>query len=139
MPHLEPGAELALTRVVAGEDLASSLSADPDDAFPAVFATSRMVALMELAASRLMRPLLREGELSVGVSIEVTHEAATPPGARVDVTARFRGREGKIFVFEVEASDPGGTIGRGTHRRAIVSTERLVTGAAKRASSSTEG
>ena len=43
----------------------------PTDAFPEVFSTSRMIALMELAAARAMRPLLGEGQLSVGVSIMV--------------------------------------------------------------------
>jgi fluoroacetyl-CoA thioesterase len=117
---------------VAPSDLASALNLEPADAFPPVFATARMVALMELAAARVLRPLLRAGELSVGVSIDVVHTAATPPGATVTATAKFVGREGKLFLFEVSAADNGGEIGRGRHKRAIVSTERLVAGAAQR-------
>jgi fluoroacetyl-CoA thioesterase len=117
---------------VAPSDLASALNLEPADAFPPVFATSRMVALMELAASRVLRPHLREGETSVGVSLDVAHTAATPPGATVTATARFTGREGKLFVFEVLAADDAGEIGRCTHQRAVVTTERLVAGAARR-------
>ena len=117
---------------VAPSDLASALNLEPADAFPPVFATSRMVALMELAASRVLRPHLREGETSVGVSLDVAHTAATPPGATVTATARFVGREGKLFVFEVLAADNAGEIGRCTHKRAIVTVERLVGGAARR-------
>lgn len=117
---------------VAPSDLASALNLEPADAFPPVFATSRMVALMELAASRVLRPHLREGETSVGVSLDVVHSAATPPGATVTATARFTGREGKLFVFEVLAADDAGEIGRCTHKRAVVTTERLVAGAARR-------
>jgi fluoroacetyl-CoA thioesterase len=117
---------------VAPSDLASALNLEPADAFPPVFATSRMVALMELAASRVLRPHLREGETSVGVSLDVTHTAATPPGATVTATARFTGRDGKLFVFEVLAADNAGEIGRCTHKRAVVATERLVAGAARR-------
>ena len=117
---------------VAPSDLASALNLEPADAFPPVFATSRMVALMELAASRVLRPHLREGETSVGVSLDVAHTAATPPGATVTATARFVEREGKLFVFEVLAADNAGEIGRGTHKRAIVTVERLVGGAARR-------
>lgn len=135
MAELANGARFTISRVVANEDLASALSPDPEDRFPEVFATSRMVAVMELAAARLMRPLLEEGQLSVGVSIEVTHDAATPPGAEVRATATFVAREGKIFVFSVKAEDPAGRIGGGTHRRAIVNTERLVRAAAERAAS----
>ncbi|HVR43149.1 MAG TPA: thioesterase [Thermoanaerobaculia bacterium] len=129
---LREGASFTITRLVAESDLASSLSPDPEDRFPRVFATARMVAMMELTAARLMRPLLGKGELSVGVSIDVVHEAATPPGVEVKTTARFLGTEGKTFLFEVTAEDPGGRIGAGKHRRAIVTDERLVSGAAKR-------
>ncbi len=47
-------------------------------------------------------------------------------------TATYRGRDGKLFVFEVVAYDPAGKIGSGTHKRAIVSRDRLLAGAAKR-------
>ena len=117
---------------VAPSDLANMLNLEPGDAFPPVFATSRMVGLMEVAAARVLRPHLREGEASVGVSVDVVHSAATPPGVTVTATARFVGREGKLFLFEVAASDNAGEIGRGTHKRAIVSAERLVAGATRR-------
>jgi len=118
--------------VVGPEDLANSLPLQTGDAFPAVFATARMVALMEIAASRVLKPLLGPGELSVGVTVDITHTAPTPPGAQVTATARYTGREGKLYLFEVTASDPGGEIGRGWHKRAIVTSERLLSGAARR-------
>jgi predicted thioesterase len=129
-PAIDSTASASLT--VALSDLASVLNLEPEDAFPPVFATSRMVALMELAAARVLRPCLREGEVSVGVSVDVVHTAATPPGATVTATAKFLGRDGKLFLFEVSATDDGGEIGRGTHKRAVVAAERLVAGAARR-------
>ena len=129
-PDLDSTATAHFT--VALSDLASALNLEPEDAFPPVFSTSRMVALMELAAARVLRPHLRSGELSVGVSLDVVHTAATPPGATVSATAKFLGREGKLFVFEVLASDDAGEIGRCTHKRAVVTAERLVAGAARR-------
>ena len=117
---------------VAPSDLANTLNLEPGDAFPPVFATSRMVGLMEVAAARVLRPHLGPGELSVGVSLDVTHTAATPPGATVTATAKFVGREGKLFLFEVSAADNAGEVGRGTHKRAVVTTERLLAGAARR-------
>jgi fluoroacetyl-CoA thioesterase len=118
--------------VVGPADLASAVALEPGDTFPAVFATARMVALMEVAAARLLRPCLGPGEMSVGVAVEVTHTAPTPAGATVTATARYVGREGKLFVFEVTAEDGGGEVGRGRHQRAIVSAERLERGAARR-------
>ncbi|HEY1433758.1 MAG TPA: thioesterase, partial [Thermoanaerobaculia bacterium] len=110
----------------------SAFRLGPEDAFPPVFATARLVALMELAAARLLAPHLGVGELSVGVTVDVAHTAATPEGVDVEAAARYLGRDGKLFVFEVIARDRGGEIGRATHRRAIVSSGRLAAGAARR-------
>jgi predicted thioesterase len=117
--------------VVSENDLASNLRIGPPP-FPPVFATARMVALMEVASARLLAPFLGPGELSVGVRIEATHTAASPPGATVTATARYLGREDRLYAFEVIVRDGGGEVGRGAHRRAIVSTERLLAGARRR-------
>jgi predicted thioesterase len=93
-----------------------------------------MVGLMEVAAARILNSLLRDGEVTVGVSVDVVHTAATPPGATVTATAKLVGRDGKLFLFEIAAADNAGEIGRGTHKRAVVTTERLVAGAARRGS-----
>jgi predicted thioesterase len=42
--------------------------------------------------------------------------------------------EGKLYSFEVEIIDDKGSAGKGTHTRAIVNNEKLLIGAAKRAS-----
>ena len=134
MTEPEVGASATVDLVVREADCASALklSNDPRDNFPSVFATTRMIALMELAGARLMHPLLQAGEMSVGAHVDVSHIAATPIGAKVTATATYRGRDGKLFVFDVIAHDPAGEIGRGTHKRAIISEERLVSGAARR-------
>lgn len=129
---LEPGASGSATLVVAESDTAASLALETGDVFPAVLATARMIALMELAAGRAMRPSLAPGQLSVGVALNVEHTAPTPVGSRVTATARFTGRDGKFYLFEVSARDEAGEVGRGTHRRAVVATERLLAGAARR-------
>ena len=128
----EPGAAAEASWIVAESDLASALSQDHRDTFPPVFATARMVALMELAAARVLLPILEPGELSVGVLVDARHTAATPPRARVTARATFRGMEGKFYRFEIEAFDDGGPIGRATHDRAIIQTARLLEGAKKR-------
>lgn len=129
---LDIGTSAAASLVVTGGDLATVLNQLPTDGFPPVLATARMIGLMELAASRAMHAALGEGELSVGVSLEVSHLAATPLGMTVTAEAKFVGMEGKLFVFELTARDPGGEIGRGTHKRAVVLSERLLRGAQRR-------
>jgi len=94
---MEIGEKLELSYKVQSSDLAKELSIDPDDDFPEVYATSRMIALMELASARLMKPLLSEGELSVGVNVNVNHIAATPNNATVKAISIYEGMEGKLF------------------------------------------
>jgi fluoroacetyl-CoA thioesterase len=131
-PMLAPGTTTVAGCVVGEADLASRLGGEPGDEYPDVFATTRMIALMEVAASRALRPLLRPGEMSVGVGVDVRHAAPTPPGAGVRATARFTGMDGKLYVFDVVAEDEAGEIGSGRHTRAIVETARLLAGAARR-------
>lgn len=130
----EVGASATVSLVVRESDCADALnlSDDPRDQFPQVFATTRMIALMELAGARLLHPLLQIDEMSVGAHVDVNHIAATPVGATVTASANYRGREGKLFVFDVVAHDPGGEIGRGIHKRAIILQERLLAGATRR-------
>jgi predicted thioesterase len=130
------GSSATASLCVDGHDLATTLNQTTEDAFPAVLATARMIGLMELAASRAMRAVLADGQVSVGVSIDVAHTAATPIGVAVSAEARFVGMEGKLFLFELFARDAGGEIGNGSHRRAAVWSARLLQGAARRCAGS---
>lgn len=129
---IQAGASGEARLTVRDADTAKAIAQGPEDDFPAVLATSRMVALMELAAARAMRPLLDAGQLSVGVSIRVEHRAATPVGCEVRAVATYLGPEGRLHRFKLEAFDPAGPIGDGEHTRAIVATERLLAGAERR-------
>ena len=127
------GASQELHFTVQRSDSARALELSADDSYPNVFATSRLVAFMEMAATRLMKPLLEAGQHSVGVEVAIKHSAATPIGGHVRIVATYLGPEGKLFRFKVEAFDDAGPIGEGAHTRAIVTTSRLLAGAAKRA------
>jgi len=120
------------TLIVTPGETAQHLALAPEDSFPEVFATSRMIALMEVAAARAMRPLLGAGQLSVGVSLDVKHMAATPVGGRVRAVATYLRTDGRLLHFRVEAFDDAGMVGAGEHTRAIVDTARLLAGAARR-------
>jgi predicted thioesterase len=94
---------------------------------------------MEIASARVLQPCLAVGELSVGVTVEVTHSAPTPLGDTATAVARYLGRDGKLFEFEIVASDSGGEIGRARHKPAIANAERLQANANRRASSRSKG
>jgi predicted thioesterase len=91
-----------------------------------------MIALMEIASARVLMPHLAPGQLSVGHSINATHTAPTPIGVTVTAEATYRGREGKLYAFDVVARDLEGEIGRATHLRAVVEVERLARAAKRR-------
>ncbi len=92
---------------------------------PEVFATGFMVGLFEWACVELMRPHLDDGEGSLGTHIDVSHEAATPPGMTVTVNATLIEIDGRKLTFEVIADDGVETIGRGRHQRMIVAWDRF--------------
>lgn len=91
-----------------------------------VFATPSMIALMEQAASSSLLPCLEEGQGSVGTHIDVTHESATPIGLKVWAETEVTEVNGKQITFTVSAYDEAGLIGRGTHKRAIITVDRFL-------------
>ncbi|MEM7693717.1 MAG: thioesterase [Pseudomonadota bacterium] len=119
------GAAAAITGTVPHARTAAAL-AGPGEALPPVFGTPFMIADMERACAAILAPLLRPGEVSVGVKIEVAHEAPTPGGVSVGAEATFTGQDGPLYWFDVSATDPGGTIGRGRIARAIVPEDKLI-------------
>lgn len=91
-----------------------------------VFATPSMIALMEQAASSSLLPYLEDGQGSVGTHIDVTHESATPIGLKVWAETEVTEVNGKQITFTVAAYDEAGLIGRGTHKRAIITVDRFL-------------
>ncbi len=129
---MENGAKGEFVYTVKKQDLASEVAVASEDVFPEVLATSRMIGLMEVSAARLLKPLLKPGEISVGVGIDIKHFAPTPEGEEVKVVATFLQLDGKLHLFEVEVFDRAGKVASGKHTRAIVAMNRLMDGAKAR-------
>lgn len=91
-----------------------------------VFATPYMIALMENAAVNAVTPHLEEGQGTVGTHLDVSHDAATPVGMKVWAECRLKEIDGKRLVFDVAAFDEAGPIGKGTHERFIINTEKFL-------------
>ena len=87
---------------------------------PAVYGTPMMILHMEMAAGSAIQSSLPAGYVSVGMTVNVRHLAATPIGRTVRAIARVAGIEDKSVVFEVEAWDGDRKIGDGMHRRGVV-------------------
>ena len=91
-----------------------------------VYATPCMVALMEGAACEAIAEGLGEGETSVGTELNIQHISATPGGLEVYAKAEVTAVEGKVITFQVEAFDEAGALGKGTHKRVVVNSQRFL-------------
>ena len=116
MKPVPVGAKGKFEQIVETKHLASQL----DPSLAAVLSTPTMIAMMEQAAIEAIKPFLDAGESSVGMSIEVSHTAATPPGHRARAEAELTKVEGRRLEFSVRAFDDVEQIGSGSHRRAVV-------------------
>jgi fluoroacetyl-CoA thioesterase len=87
---------------------------------PKVFATGNMIILMEWVCAQLLAPHLEPGEGSLGVHVDVSHLAATPPGMTVTVDAECVEVAGQRVTFKVKAHDGIDLIGEGRHERFVV-------------------
>jgi fluoroacetyl-CoA thioesterase len=105
-------------------------------AMPEVFATGFMVGLMEWTCMQLLAPHLDPGEGSVGVHIDVSHTAATPPGLTVTVDAECVAVDGRRVTFKVTAHDGLDSIGEGRHERFVVAWEKFNARLARKAKQS---
>ena len=90
-----------------------------------VLATPVLAALFENAALQLAAGYLAAGQTTVGVSLQVEHQAPTPVGATVTVTARLQAHTERSFEFVLEAADAAGIIATGSHRRVAVAAARF--------------
>ena len=91
-----------------------------------VYATPCMVALMEGAACEAIAEALAEGQTTVGTALNIEHISATPVGLEVRAEATVTAVEGKVITFEVHAFDEAGEIGRGSHTRVIVNSQKFL-------------
>ena len=91
-----------------------------------VYATPCMVALMEGAACNAIEAAVPEDKTTVGIELNIRHIAATPVGMEVRAEAEVTAVEGNVITFAVTAYDESGKIGEGTHKRAVVTSQRFL-------------
>ena len=119
---LHPGLKGAAETLVVFENTAAAMGSGALE----VFATPAMIALMENASLELVQPYLQEGEGTVGISISVSHDAPTPIGRRVVAESELIEVDRKKLVFRVLARVGEEVIGKGTHTRFIVNSDRFL-------------
>lgn len=95
---------------------------------PEVFATGYMVGLFEWACVRAIKPYLDwPREQTVGIHVNFSHIAPTPPGMTITVTGKLDRIEGRKLSFTISADDGVEKISEGTHDRFIIYPEKFRT------------
>lgn len=125
---LKPGIRYAHTFTVPRSKTVPALYPESDEfvAMPEVFATGFLVGFLEWACIKAINPHLDwPQEQTVGTHIDVSHEAATPPGLEVTATVELIAVEGRKLVFAVEAHDGIDLISKGRHERFVINKEKF--------------
>lgn len=92
---------------------------------PNILATGYLVGLVEWTCMQTLTPHLQSDQRTLGVHVDLSHEAPTPPGAIITIDAVLTAVHGRRLTFEVTARDDAAVICRGRHQRAIVDVDRL--------------
>lgn len=133
---LQPGLRHEFTYRVPPDKTVPHLYPEADDfvVMPDVFATGFLVGLIEWTCIQLVNQHLDwPAEMTLGIHVDVSHEAATPPGLEVTTGVELTKVDGRLLEFRVESHDGVDTIARGTHRRAIVDAAKFRSRAAAKA------
>ena len=85
-----------------------------------LLATPAYVNLMIHAAIQTVDHRLPKGYITVGRTMEFTHEAPTGTGMSVSIQATVTEVRGNRVILEIIASDELGEIGSGRHERVVV-------------------
>jgi fluoroacetyl-CoA thioesterase len=125
---METGIKGYAEAVVTEENSAKTMGSGALD----VFATPAMIALMEKAAWTSVQPYLEEGQGTVGISMNITHDAPTPLGMKVKCESELTAVDGRKLTFNVEVFDEKGSIGKGVHERFVIDSEKFQSKANKK-------
>jgi len=127
-PDLKPGIAFEWTYVVPERSTVPQLYHDTGFCLdmPDVLATGYMVGMMELACVNGIMPFVDwPREQSVGVLVNFTHLAATPPGMTLSIRGEVVEVDGRRVRFRVEAWDGVDKITEGVHERMIINPEKF--------------
>lgn len=125
---LKPGIRYTHTFTVPKSKTVPALYPESDEfvVMPEVFATGYLVGFLEWACIKAINPHLDwPEEQTVGAHIDVSHEAATPPGLTVTAKVELIAVEGKKLTFLVEAHDGVDLISKGRHQRFVINKKKF--------------
>ena len=123
---LKPGLTFEFSYQIPEEKTVPHLYPDIPESqvMPNVFATGFMVGLVEFACIQAINPHIDwPREQTVGIHVNLSHTAATPPGFTVTVKGRLTEVKGRKLTFAITADDGVDQITEGTHQRFVIDAE----------------
>ncbi len=123
LPELKAGMTKSVQKVITREDTALNIGSG---ALTDLLATPTLAALMIEAAVLTVDPLLPDGIITIGKTLDIEHSNPTKEGMTVTVNATLTEVDGNILTFEIKAFDEISQIGTGHHIRYIVNREKLM-------------
>lgn len=118
---LQVGMTKTLEETVTKDKLAVTLGSGSLN----VYGTPAMLRLVEAAAVALLEGNLEEGTTTVGTNLNVDHVSASPLGAQITCTVTLEKIDRRALTFAVEVKDDAGLIGKGSHQRFIVESDKF--------------
>ncbi len=138
---LQPGLTFAFKFTVPENKTVPHLYPESPEfqAMPRVLATGYMVGLFEWACIQALNPHLDwPREQTVGIHVDLSHTAATPPGLTVTVRGMLEKVEGRKLTFSLTADDGVDTISQGHHVRFVIDAAKFNTKAAAKSKAGLE-
>ena len=125
---LKPGMTFDFSYTVPDDKTVPHLYPDIPEGqrMPRVFATGFLVGLVEFACIKFINPHIDwPHEQTVGIHVDLSHIAPTPPGLTVTVKGTLDSVEGRKLRFSVEVFDDKEKISAGRHDRFIINAEKF--------------
>jgi predicted thioesterase len=122
MKGIKPGIAYTLTEEVTEEMSASHVGSGLLD----VYSTPAMIALMEKTSYLCVQPYLEASESTVGGAVDIRHMKPTAIGQKVVCVSQVKVVENKKIEFELEGTENGIVIGKGTHIRFVIDKESFM-------------
>ncbi|WP_028569509.1 thioesterase family protein [Salinispora tropica] len=117
-----PGSTARVELVVTVADTAQAIGSGDVP----VLGTPRILALAEAATVAAIARQLPSGATTVGIRVELDHQAATPVGRTVVARARLAEVDGRRLLFAVSVTEDGSTVAEGRVERLLVDRQRFI-------------
>jgi predicted thioesterase len=91
-----------------------------------VFSTPSLAALMENAAVKCIDGFFDKTLTTVGIALNIEHTKASAVGEKIIAKATLVNICNRELLFNVEAYDTNGMIGKGLHKRFVINIEKFM-------------